>query len=328
MAAVARSHYGRSMSEIDSASEPGPTAPSGRQFEIVFGDQRAIVVEVGGGLRSFTIGDAPVTDGYAPDEICPGGSGQVLVPWPNRIRDGKFTFDGVDEQLALSEPALHNAIHGLTKWLPWRAVEVATDRVTFEVDLAPQPGYPWPLRLRTTWSLSADGLRADHEATNLGDRDCPFGLGTHPYLHIDGVAVDDLHLTLPAHSRLLVDGRMLPMGEAKVAGGPFDFSESRRIGEAHLDTAFGEVTHDATGITTARIASADGSRAREIWADRTFNWWQVYTGDTLHPDRRRRSVAIEPMTCPPDAFRSGRDIVTIQPGDTWLGSWGIRAVGV
>ena len=190
--------------------------------------------------------------------------------------------------------------------------------------LLAQPGYPWPLELRTTWSLSADGLRVDHTATNLGSAACPFGLGTHPYLHIDGVAVDDLLLTLPAHSRLLVDGRLLPMGEAKVTGGPFDFTEPRRIGEAHLDTAFGDVRHDDDGLMRAQIATADGASVREIWADAAFKWWQVYSGDTLVGERHRRSVAIEPMTCPPDAFRSGRDVVTIEPGETWRGSWGIR----
>ncbi len=308
------------MLEIDS--------PSGAQWEITSGEQRAVVVEVGGGLRSFTFGDAPVVDGYAADELCPGGNGQVLLPWPNRIRDGKYSFGGHAMQLGLTEPAAGNAIHGLTKWLEWRPVEVAADRVTLECHVVPQPGYPWPLRARTTWSIGDDGLRADHEVTNQGHDPVPFGLGVHPYLQIEGVAVDDLVLTLPTHSRLLVDGRLLPMGEAKVAGGPFDFTEPRRIGDAHLDTAFGDVVRDERGGSKATLANADGSRVREIWADDQFGWWQVYTGDTLHGERLRRSVAIEPMTCPPDAFRSGRDVITIEPGQSWRGSWGIRAVGI
>ncbi len=300
-------------------------SPSGLAWEIVSGDHRAVIVEVGGGLRTYALAGAPVVDGYADDEICPGGAGQVLQPWPNRIRDGKYTFNGVAEQLGLTEPALHNAIHGLTKWLPWRAIDVAPDRVTLACDLTAQPGYPWPLHLETVWSVSDDGLRVDHTATNVGGAPCPFGLGTHPYLHIDGVAVDDLRLTLPAHSRLLVDGRMLPMGEAKVTGGPFDFTEPRRIGDAHLDTAFGDIHRNPDGGWTARLETADGDRVRELWADAAFGWLQVYTGDTLPVERNRRSVAIEPMTCPPDAFRSGRDVITLEPGATWTGSWGIRA---
>lgn len=304
------------------------SSPSGAQWEITSGEHRATVVEVGGGLRSYTVGGEQVVDGYEADQICPGGAGQVLAPWPNRIRDGRYTFGGEARQLALTEPPSHNAIHGLVHWLRWQATEVASDRVTLACDLPPQPGYPWALRMSTTWSIGPDGLRADHAATNESAEPCPFGLGTHPYLRIAGVAVDDLHLRLPAHSRLLTDSRLLPMGAAKVAGGPFDYTEERRIGEAQLDSAFGDIERDERGVTTARLSNADGSRAREVWADHAFGWWQAFTGDTLVGERHRRSVAIEPMTCPPDAFRSGRDIVTIQPGDTWLGSWGIRVDGV
>lgn len=305
------------MTEIDS--------PAGEHWEIVAAGHRAVVVEVGGGLRGYAVDGVDIVDGYAPGEICPGCAGQVLVPWPNRIRDGRYTFGGRNLQLSLTEPAMHNAIHGLARWVRWRPVEHAADAVTLEYDLAAEPGYPWTLRLRTRWSVGPDGLRADHEATNRSGEPAPYGLGVHPYLMIPGVAVDDLVLKLPTQQRLLVDGRLLPMGAAKVAGGPFDFTEPRRIGSAHLDTAFGDVVRDDDGLARAVLASADGEQTREVWADEQFGWWQVFTGDTLHGDRNRRSVALEPMTCPPDAFRSGRDVITIEPGGTWRGSWGIRS---
>lgn len=304
------------------------SSPAGAHWEITSGGHRAVIVEVGGGIRTYTIGDEDILDGYRDTEICPGSAGQVLVPWPNRIRDGRYDFGDASYQLALSEPATHNAIHGLTRWLRWQPIEVTGSGVTVGCDLAAHPAYPWPLRLRTTWSVGEDGLRVAHEAINDGSTACPFGLGVHPYLRIDGVAVDDLMLRLPAHSRLLVDGRLLPMGAAKVAGGPFDFVEARRISDARLDTAFGDVVHDADGTSTAVLSAPDGGRTRAIWADASFGWWQVYTGDTLHGERLRRSVAIEPMTCPPDAFRSGRDVITIEPGEAWRGTWGIRAGGL
>jgi aldose 1-epimerase len=300
------------------------SSPSGVQWEIASGRHRAAIVEVGGGVRAYEVDGDEILDGYSADEMCPGGAGQILAPWPNRVRDGRYRFDGGSYQLALSEPDRHNAVHGLTRWLRWRPTDVSESAVTVECDLAPHPGYPWPLRLRNTWSVSDAGLRVDHEVTNDGDTSCPFGLGAHPYLHMSGVAVDDLTLTLPAHNRILLDGRLLPIGAAKVAGGPFDFTEGRRIGEAVLDTAFGDVTHDAHGICTAILAAPGDSRTREIWADRAFGWWQVFTGDTLHGERLRRSVAIEPMTCPPDALRSGRNLATIEPGAVWRGTWGVR----
>ena len=109
-----------------------------------------------------------------------------------------------------------------------------------------------------------------------------------------------------------------------MVGSAFDFTEGKHIGTAKLDTAFGDVVHDADGRSTVRLAHPDGTAIADVWSDRSFRWWQVYTGDTLSEERRRRSIAVEPMTCPPDAFRSGRDVVTIAPGDTWTGSWGIR----
>jgi len=189
----------------------------------------------------------------------------------------------------------------------------------------PQPGYPWPLHLRTTWTVGADGLVATHEATNVGTAPAPFGFSVHPYLFVPGVALDDLSLHLPAQSRLLVDGRLLPIGAARVAGTEYDFTSPRRIGATQLDTAFGDLDRDADGASAARITAPDG-RGVELWADHRFGWWQVYTSDTLTGDRLRRSVAVEPMTCPPDAFRSGRDVITLEPGTTWSGTWGIRGI--
>lgn len=316
-AAVPAGHSGAA----PDADEAGP-APSGAQWSISAGDQTAVVVEVGGGLRSYRAGGLDVLDGYAEDELCPGSAGQVLAPWPNRIRDGRYHFDELDHQLALTEPARHAAIHGLANWVRWRRVDATADSVSVELDLVPQPGYPWPLRLHTTWSLGADGLTAEHSATNVGTAACPFGLGAHPYLCVPGVAVDDLWLRVPARSRLLLDSRGLPIGAAEVTGTELDFTEGRRIGAALLDLAFGGVVRDGDGSSAVILSTAAGRGVR-IWAGPAFGWWQVFTGDTLPAPRRRRAVAVEPMTCPPDAFRSGRDLLVLEPGQTWRGRWGI-----
>lgn len=298
-------------------------ARTGVEWSIGDADQEAVVVEVGGGLRAYRAGDWEIVDGYADTEICPGSAGQMLAPWPNRIRDGRFSFGGQIHQLSLTEPVRHNAIHGLVCWSRWRATESTATSVTVEHDLIAQPGYPWPVRLRTVWSVGPDGLRADHEATNVGDEACPFGFGPHPYLAIPGTPVDEFSLRLPAASRLLTDGRGLPIGAARVAGSEYDFNLARRIGSTVLDTTYGDPEPGPGGVTTVSVTGPDGHLV-EVWADASFGWWQVFTGDTLDVPRYRRSVAIEPMTCPPDAFRSGRDVVVLEPGATWCGSWGIR----
>jgi aldose 1-epimerase len=300
----------------------------GAQWTIASHGHEAVVVEIGGGLRAYRAGGVDVLDPYDPDEFCPGWSGKVLAPWPNRLRDGRYAFGGRPQQLGITEPDRHTAIHGLVGWVPWRPVAQTADSVTVECLVAGQEGYPWPVLLRTEWSVGPDGLRARHEATNVGAEPCPFGLGAHPYLRLGagcgrgakaggGRLVDDLTLRVPANSHLLVDGRLLPIGAAKVAGGKLDYTAPRRIGAAVLNTTFGEVTGEPVVLSTVEHTVS-------VWADASFRWWQVFSSDTLTGDRFRRALAVEPMTCPPDAFRSGRDVVTLEPGQTWTGTWGIN----
>lgn len=296
-------------------------APSGTQWQLRSGSLEVVVVEVGGGLRSFTVDGQDIVDGYAEDELAPACAGQVLMPWPNRIRDGHYNFAGEEHQLALSEPPLHNAIHGLVRWLPWAASEVAADAVTLTCTLRAQSGYPWTLRLSTRWALDATGLTVTHEATNLSATPAPFGMGTHPYFVLPGVGIDQTVVAVPGRSRLLVDSRLLPIGAAKVAGGEYDFTTPRRLGDQVLDTAFGDLPEGGSSVT---LSTVDGAASIEVWADERFRWWQVFTSQTLPVPRFRRAIAVEPMTCPPDAFHSGRDLITLGPAETWVGSWGVR----
>jgi aldose 1-epimerase len=300
-------------------------AKSGNQWSIEADGRRAVVVEVGGVLRDFTVGDVQVLDGFDADELSPASAGQILAPWPNRIRDGRYTFEEQSYQLSLTEPARHNAIHGLTNWSAWRLVEQAADAITVEFELPAQVGYPWWLTLTTRWQVSATGLRCDQTVVNNSPSNAPWGYSVHPYLQLPGVAVDDIVLHVPGKTRILADARLLPIGSVGVAGSEYDFSEPRKIGDLVLDTTFGEIEHDASGITEVTIADPGSPAKVVVWADEKFKYWQVFSGDTLHGERFRRSVAIEPMTCPPDAFRTGRDLIVLAPGERWTASWGINA---
>jgi aldose 1-epimerase len=299
-------------------------AKSGTQWSIEADGHRATVVEVGGVLRQYSAGDVQILDGFSDQELSPASAGQILAPWPNRIRDGHYSFEGQTYQLGLTEPARHNAIHGLTNWARWTAVEQSADAVTLEYDLPAQVGYPWWLRLRSRWSVSADGLRCGQEVVNNSGTNAPWGYSVHPYLQLPGVAVDDILLHVPGQTRIVADARLLPIGAVKVSGTDYDFTEPRRIGIQILDTTFGEIEHDASGITTVTIADPNSDAKVSVWADRQFKYWQVFSGDTLHGERFRRSVAIEPMTCPPDAFRTGRDLIVLEPSQAWSASWGVR----
>ncbi|WP_433373503.1 aldose 1-epimerase family protein [Actinoplanes sp. CA-142083] len=299
-------------------------AISGTQWSIESGGTRAVVVEVGGTLRHYSVGDVQVLDGFEADELSPASAGQILAPWPNRIRDGKYTFEEQSHQLPLTEPARHNAIHGLANWSRWTLAEQSADAVTLELELPAQIGYPWWLTLRARWSVSADGLRCEQEVVNNSASNAPWGYSVHPYLQLTGVAVDDILLHVPGKTRILADNRLLPIGAVGVAGTEYDFTEPRKIGDLVLDTTFGDIEHDAAGITEVTIADPASPAKVVVWADEKFKYWQVFSGDTLHGERFRRSVAIEPMTCPPDAFRTGRDLIVLAPGESWTAAWGIR----
>ena len=302
------------------------SALSGTQWTIASGGQEAVVVEVGGGLRAYRRDGLDYLDGYGEDELCPGSAGQVLAPWPGRIRDGRYTFAGEALQLPLTEPARHNAIHGLVNWQRWRAVEHTPSAVLVECDMPAQIGYPWPLTVRTRYALGADGLTVEHEVTNTGTRSCPFGLAAHPYFRLPDATVDDLLLTVPARSRVLFDGRYLPIGAAKVTGGDHDFTTARRIGTQILDNAFGDLERDPDGTSSVRLRDDNARRTLRVWAGEEFKWWVVFSADTLHGERQRRSVAVEPQTCPPDAFRSGHDVIVLAPGQTWSARWGAQVL--
>jgi aldose 1-epimerase len=306
-------------------------APSGGQIHLVHDDQEAVVVTFGAGLRTYQVGGQPVVDGYAETEMCSGGRGQVLMPWPNRIGDGRFEWAGRDLQAPLSEPERHNAIHGLVRWLPWTVTEESDDAARLALRLYPQPGWPWMLDLSVRYALSDGGLAVTGRVENqpAGAGSCPFGAGWHPYLAAFGGRVDDALLTVPASTAYVMDDRGLPVSTRPVAGTPEDFRRARSIGAARLDTAFTDLTRDDDGRAVVEFAAGDGSsRVTRLWMDAACTHVMVFSGDTLaEPDRRRRGLAVEPMTCAPNMLQSGDGRIVLEEGEGFEATWGLTAAG-
>jgi aldose 1-epimerase len=300
--------------------------PSGEQFEIVHGEQRATIVEVGGGVREYAVGERPVLDPYPLEAMCDGGHGAPLIPWPNRIADGRYRFDGVDYQLALTEPGKHNAIHGVLRWRNWRALEHEPSRVLMEARLHPLTGYPFALEVQIEYALDEDGLSVCTTATNLCDSACPYGAGQHPYLSAGDGLVDACTLEFAARTRIVTDSeRQLPSGREPVEGGEYDFGHPRVVGEQAIDYAFTDLLRDGVGRATCRLTGLDGATA-ELWVNESYPFIEIYTGDTLSPSRRRRALAAEPMTCAPNAFQSGEGLIRLDPGQAHMSRWGARLV--
>ena len=299
-------------------------APSGKQFELQLGDQRIVVTEVGAALRRYVVEDVDVLEGYPSTEMCTGARGQSFVPWPNRIADGRYTFEGEEQQLPLTEPTAGNAIHGLTRWTPWHLVHDNHVSLRFAHWLPPQPGYPFALRCEITYRLTGSGLVVETVATNVGDRPCPYATGAHPYLQLGADQVEDLQVRLPAASWYPTDDRGIPTERRSVAGTDRDLRELTPIGDLVLDTAFTDLDRSADGTSTVLVSRSDGARA-ELWMDEQYRYVELFTGDSLpEKSRRRRSLAVEPMSAAPNAFRTGDGLRTLDPGSSHHATWGLR----
>lgn len=291
-------------------------ALSGPDVEIADGGYRARIAETGAGLAGFWSGARPVTVAAVPGKLPLMSCGAVLVPWPNRIRDGRYTFDGVEHQLPLSEPKLRNASHGLLRWQRWQVLQHSTASVTLGTDVVPQTGWEFELQVQLSYTVGAgSGLQVALTATNVGGTALPFGAGFHPYLDLDSAAPDDAELEIPAATMLVTDERQIPTGTVPVTGSPYDLRRRRPLGSLRLDHAFTELTSEH-----AVLASADWQS--ELWWGPEFEYLQVFTPpiERFH----RTAIAIEPMTCPANAFNSGAGLRRLEPGQVWTGAWGIR----
>lgn len=316
--------------DLGGAAASNPRTPTGRQYRIEHGDQAATIVEIGAAIREYRVGSRDVLQPFGEYEVSWAYHGCVLVPWPNRVADGRYRFDGVDYQLPITEPERMTALHGLGAWRPWQLVDHRADAVTLRLALFPSPGYPFHLDVVVEYRLSSAGLGVRVTTTNTGDRACPYGVGFHPYVALGDKAVDvavgdstldDCRLRIPAARWLPTDDRLIPLGDDPVDGTPFDFRTPHSLAGVSLDTAFAGAVRDADGRSRAYVDCPDGHRV-EVWADETVDYWQVYTADRLPEPLARRSVAVEPMTAAPNAFRSGAGLRRLEPADVATTVWG------
>ncbi|GAA2856094.1 aldose 1-epimerase family protein [Streptosporangium fragile] len=297
-----------------------------RQFTLRNGAMYAEITERAAALRVLRHGERDLVTSWPADEPIPYYSGTLLAPWPNRIAGAAYTFEGETHRLPVNEPERGNALHGLVAEVEWRATErpeAAGDgepgSVRLAHTIAPSPGYPFTLDLQVLYSLTPDGLTTTLTAENVGDRPAPYGCGPHPWLLPGDVGDYELHL--PATKVLLVDDRLLPSSLEDVSGTPYDFTSPRAIGATAVDHAFTGLLPGADGLARVRVTGPDGG-VEVRWDPASLPWVQVCTGSAL----AHSGLAVEPMTCPPDAFNSGTGLIVLQPGEKVESSWTISAV--
>ncbi|GAA3446131.1 aldose 1-epimerase family protein [Planomonospora venezuelensis] len=293
-----------------------------RQFTLRSGALHAEITERGAALRVLRDGGRDLVASWPADGPIPCYSGTLLAPWPNRVGGARYTFAGREHRLRVNEEDRGNALHGLVAEAAWEAVEQRSaegdpDSVRLAHTITPVSGYPFTLALQVLHTLTPEGLTTTLTAENTGGEAAPYGCGPHPWL-LAGGDVEEYELHLPAGRVLLVDGSLLPRSLEDVSATPYDFRTSRVVGATPVDHAFTELAPDGDGLVRARVRGPEGGT--EIrWEEAAMPWVQVCTGTGLG----HSGLAVEPMTCPPDAFNSGTDLIVLQPGEKAEHSWTI-----
>ncbi len=311
-------------------STPSTTAASatlpprtGDQYTISHGRYRAVITEVGATLRILTCDGVDVTVPLGADDIVSCCHGQLLIPFPNRIAHGTYTFDGTTYQLPINEPARDNAIHGFAKEQYWTLVRLTESDVTLAWRMPPVAYYPFDIYVTATYTLDDDGLHVRVRAHNLGATAAPWALAMHPWIangfdgYGDEIDADNARCTLeiPADTHVCVDDNLIPTGTEPVDGTKFDFRTPRALTEQPYDDALTDVHHDASGNTTAVLTRPDGMRVR-VGGDGTITSFQVCTGTGFPPEQHPAGVAVEPQTAYANAFATGVDLIRLEPGST------------
>ncbi len=307
------------------------SSPMGKHFELkasIGGRiQRAVVTEIAASLRELDVDGVALVQDYPADAQPPWCAGWVLVPWPNRVAGGTWSYDGAAQQLDITEPDKGNALHGLLTRTPYGVGAHTTDSITLDAGISPQPGYPFELSTSVHYQLVEDGLLVTHRLENTGHRSAPVALGAHPFLRLGSVPTDELTLYINAATHIEVDERLNPSGiTTDVAGTRNDFRAGQLVGVVDLDDAWSDVRREEDGSSLHYLEAPDGSQV-QMFMDASFGYIQAFTTTEFAADGGMvTAVAVEPMTAPADAFNSGEGLRWLEPGEAWEASWGIRYV--
>ena len=190
----------------------------------------------------------------AASSCCPGPTGSGTVATRSRAKP---------QQLSLSEPDRHNAIHGLVRHVPWQLVAHTADRVEQRVRVYPQSGWPGTIEAVIVHTVGDDGVVTELTVTNIGSGPVPFGYAAHPYLTVGEDTVDDVVISVPAERYLAVDDRLLPLDLILVEGRDEDLRTPAVLGDTPVRHGAGRAD-PRRGRSLAGPAGARGPLGRAL----------------------------------------------------------------
>ena len=284
---------------------------------------RGVITQVGAALRHLSVGSVELAPSFDDRSPAPFSCGAVLVPWPNRIRDGRWAHDGNTHQLDITDPQHGCALHGLLRDVAYQPTERSASSITLSAPIPAQRGYPFNLDTRVRYRLTSSGLITTHEVRNGGLVPAPVAIGAHPFLAIGDVPTETLRLVINGLRHVDLDDRLIPVGTTAVVGTEWDLRSGRLVADLHVDDSWTDLTV-VDGGSTHTLRAPDG-RSVSLWADRHFGFVHVFT-TREYPwrDSVVTAIALEPMTAPANSLNSGVGLNWLLPGDALSASWAIR----
>ena len=299
-------------------------------FNTHTGEYGCVLPEFGGNLNELVLlkptdkNLISVMDGYATFEEAQensGYKGAKLLPFPNRIGDGQYMFDGVTHELSINRPQEGHAIHGLFYAQPMQVKKVKTGKEAVSVTLeykynGKMKGYPFPCRVQMTYKLNEKGITCKTNIKNIGSQVMPLGDGWHPYFKLDTATVDSLLLKLPPCEDIIIDSRKLPTHETELH---HIFSEVTPIAKNVLDNGYRLLSLKDKAITVLQHPTdAYQLQIVQDTGKHKYNYLQVY----IPADRK--TIAIEPMSCATNAFNNGFGLIKLKPDATYKAAYKVR----
>lgn len=282
-----------------------------------------------------------ITDGFATPEEMANGSGArswFMIPFSNRIRDGRYRFRGKDHVLPITQPKTNTAHHGLLKQEPFEIAFTEEEDHAFLLVLQNQslrpgntPGYPFAMDVQIRFRFSHLDLGIEIRGKNVGDSPAPFGCGWHPYFRTGPSGIDHLQLAVPAAGTIQTDSRLLPLSGSQACVAfeddpQMDFApeKQRALGDLVMDKCFYGLEADSTGFASTRLH--DPTNGRTVSLRQEGGFMHVFTGDTL-TTRPRRSLALEPVQFMTNAFNRPdcQENLSLGPGESSVFRFGVSA---
>ncbi len=305
-----------------------------KPIELKRGNQRLVINQVGGGLISYQVEkDGETKDMIVSYESCPeekvGMMGDVLFPFPGRVKNSEYSFEGKEYKISGTKEIDGNALHGFVTDKEWKVVEKNDDSIKLSYEIKKEEyeknGYPFSLKIQVKYSLSDNGLKVETEITNTGESKAPFGLGFHPYFTAGTDKADNISLKIDAKKLVEFDDNLFPTGKmVGLDGQELDYNQEKKIGEKTIDNCFTGLVY-TNNISKTEISSKLAKL--NIWQDKNFNYLQMYSADTIGDKFMRAGFAIEPQTCTGYALNKPEmGLKTIEPGESFKAVWGVDIV--